>query len=776
MGSKGSQTTQQTAQNQQYTADPRIQQAGSQALGAAESAAAQPFQMPQAPVAGFSPLQKQAFQQYQGLQNSWQPYFQQGASYTADSAAPIRNVSDYYNPMADSVTAQLKNIFGEQNAQNTGSLTNTAGGVGADRIAVGQADVANQQTLAAGQTYANLYQQALQAAEQQKQLEAGAGAQFQAFGTGTLSNNLQQTGALLTAGGLQQQQRQAQLNAPYQQRLAQIAYPFQTAQYLAGITGGLAPAFGGATNQMGNQITTPPTASLLNQITGVGTAGVGLYNAFGGNNGSIQSDPNLGLYSTGTSAAADATQDNLQDLGFARGGVPNLASGGQDDSGEVIPGVSNPQDLSPIPYIPLHGGAGHSGLTTGALPTPPSAPQSQSQGDSIGSDIAGVAKLATTVLPFLALKRGGPAGYDDGGDVNSPDSPNFDPSRPIEGVEAPLQGVWPFNHGHTEMGGNGEIVPNKSAWDVITGPWGVQGQAPNVTPAMVESAKDRMRKGWGIQAPDSIPGGEPPPVNPNQPYRMPNPAAVQAWRAGADADKKAGMVHKQSDDDDDDTPSSAPPPNIQPYPSTVRQSQMPDSYAPYPDALKRDWGQNLARSPWLSLIQAGATIASTPGPLGSAIGKGLLAGTKSLDDQRKELRSEQELNDKAQELYEKAKEHLDKYNNMTPYERGSLAARNKELDQEASGISGKPGKFTGADYDRAARFVQSMNPGLSPEQLQPLIDAEVARRRHALMLQTSAAPQAGVVPPAGTEQTFSDGKGGNVVGVADGKGGWGPKQ
>jgi len=68
-----------------------------------------------------------------------QPYYNQAAQYTAQSAAPITgaDVNQYYNPMADNVTKQLQNIYGQQNVQNQGNLTAQAGGVGADRIAVG---------------------------------------------------------------------------------------------------------------------------------------------------------------------------------------------------------------------------------------------------------------------------------------------------------------------------------------------------------------------------------------------------------------------------------------------------------------------------------------------------------------------------------------------------------------------------------------------------------------------------------------------------------------
>lgn len=739
MGSKGSQTTTNTNSNQSYSAHPAIQGAAGQALAGAENAAASPFQMPVAPVAGLNANQNQAFNQYQSLQGIQTPFYNQAASlYGQAGARP--DVQSFYNPMADNVTAQLKNVFGAQNSQNTASLTNAAGGVGADRIAVGQADMANQQGLAAGQTYAGLWNQAQQAAQAQQQAQMGAASGWAQLGNMSLQSGLQGTGALLGAGNQQQQQTQQELNAPYQNTLARLAYQFQTPQYLAGIAGGLAPALGGTTVGGQNQVTTPPTPSWGSQLLGLGTAGLGLAGSLGGFNGS----PSWGGGSAFTGDAWGGSGANPLD-GLSAGDYgPGFAGGGEvgdETSGETNI-TSGQNSIDPIvPYIPLNGGAGHSGPLTGAINFPSA--QQPSQGGGSGGGGGGIgdfAKTAASILPFLLKKGGKVEGYDSGG-YTDPPAPNMgddiDPSRPIEG-EVPWQKPWPFNEGHTEMGGNGQIVHNKPPINSIL-PDRID---PNsVGPVAREgSIADKI---LNIFRPSQANANASPPAPPAAMGQKPPIPFI-----GATGQRP--------------TPQMAPPPKPMPRVSapapasaategaldSPQQSSTPDksSGLPYPDALSRDWGQNATRSPWMALIQAGATIASTPGPIGSAIGNGILAGTQSLDSQRKELRSEQELNDKAKELAEKAKEHLDKYNKMTPYERASIAARNRELDQSEAGTTGKPGKFTGADYDRAAKFVQSMNPGVSPEQLQPLIDAEVARRRRALAGATSAAGAANVGP------------------------------
>jgi hypothetical protein len=706
MGSKGA-SPQVTTTNQTYTANPLTQGAAGQAIAGAENAAAQPFQMPVAPVAGFNPTQQQAFQQYGQLQNSWQPAFNQGEVYTAQSAAPITaaDVNNVYNPMAANVTAQLQNIFGEQNVQNQGNLTAKAGGVGADRIAVGMGDLANQQGLAAGQTYANLYQQALQTAMQEKQLQAGAGTQFQAFGTGTLGNNLQATGAINQAGNQQQAQTQAELNAPYQNTLARIAYQFQTPQYLAGITGGLAPALGGTTN--GQQNVTPSYPSALSQILGIGTAGAGIYGALNGGF-SPQQIGNIGNMPADQISNAQANAYG-QAMGFADGGAA-------DDQPPPFPGTSVPKmgGAEPIPYISMPMGMGHSGPLTGGINTAPPQQSTSGSSNSIGSEVSQAIGIAAKIAPFLALKEGGTVPhYDDGGGTSFP-----------YGDVPDLSTLFP----------PGESF--KDRWSGTPFP---------TTRTPVQSVPLEYN-------PHPIPAGTTPIPTP---YPGPDKLGSHPDAIRLDTGKKP--------DDEEEPVSSAPagPMSIANAPaSAVMQSMMPRANQPYPQATQRDWGQNMATSPWMALIKAGAAIASTPGPLGVSLAHGISAGAGSLDSQRKELRSEEELNEKAQKLYQDAQVHLDKYNRMTPYEQADVAIRNKELDQ-----SGKV-STTGLKELDIQRAQAPLEKSIDPAYTTMPPDEKRALAIHALRTGSYI----------GAEKEFKNPKTGEtIIGVWDGQK-WGPKQ
>lgn len=273
MGGTKGQSQQNNNQYQSQTYTPNAQAAGyiGDALGRAATVANSPFNIPQAPVAGFSQDQLGAMQQFRNLQGSAQPYYDQaGRNFTP------QGTQDFYNPYAANVTAGLKDIFGAQNTQNTANLTQAAGGVGADRIAVGQAEMAKQQGLAAGQTLSNLWQNAGQQAQ-------SAGQAQMALGNNVQQSQIQGSNALLGTGGLQQQLQQAYMNAPYQQALAQAAFPYQQAQFLSNMVGSLAPGLGGTTAGWSNSqgTSTPAQPSIWSQLLGAGIAGYGAYNAFG---------------------------------------------------------------------------------------------------------------------------------------------------------------------------------------------------------------------------------------------------------------------------------------------------------------------------------------------------------------------------------------------------------------------------------------------------------------------------------------------------------------
>src|SRR5882672_696441 len=107
MGSKGSQVSN---TNQTQTYNPAGASYLQNALNQGQAAAQLPFNIPQAPVAGFSGQQQQAFNQTGAAQGIQNPYLQSAQSYFSPQGA-----SQFFNPMADAVTAQLQNIFGQQN-------------------------------------------------------------------------------------------------------------------------------------------------------------------------------------------------------------------------------------------------------------------------------------------------------------------------------------------------------------------------------------------------------------------------------------------------------------------------------------------------------------------------------------------------------------------------------------------------------------------------------------------------------------------------------------
>lgn len=438
MGSNKGQSTSNTSQNQSYT--PAGGGYIQNALNRAGQASNLPFNIPQAPVAGFSQDQQNAFQNVNNAQGMAQPYINQAQNYFQQSAQRP-DVASFYNPMAANVTAQMQNIFGQQNQQNTANLTQAAGGVGADRIAVGQGNLANQQGLAAGQTYANLWQQAQGAAQQQQNVQQGAGYGTAALGSQAQNAALQGAQAQLGTGGLQQQLSQAQMNSPYQQQLAQAAFPYQQAQFLAGITGSLAPGLGGTTQGTGTTNTTPAQPSIWSQILGGGTAAAGIYGGLSGKgSGGAGYQNSTGNYMGMT----NQQQDDLQDSGFnlpnARGGaVGGYAEGGATSDEpidiapkQIIPSVQSPSIQPHIPQLNLN---------------PPPAPSGGGSGSSAGD----IAKMGLQIAGMF-MKRGGRA-FADGGAPSPLDEAQW-PYGPEGGPSALDAAQWPSG----PVGGPSDVV------------------------------------------------------------------------------------------------------------------------------------------------------------------------------------------------------------------------------------------------------------------------------------------------------------------------------
>ena len=167
-----------------------------------------------------------------------------------------------------------------QQAQTTGQLQlGAAQGLSQEaqqQIAAGTAQ--GQLALGAGQGLANLGSTALGGQEAQNWLASQGAAAEANLGSQYQSAQYQGANALLGVGGIEQQQQQAQLNAPYEQQLAQQAYPFQTSQFYTQAVEGLGAGSGGTSK------TTSPGASTGSQVAGgllTGTGLIGLTGGFG---------------------------------------------------------------------------------------------------------------------------------------------------------------------------------------------------------------------------------------------------------------------------------------------------------------------------------------------------------------------------------------------------------------------------------------------------------------------------------------------------------------
>src|SRR5690348_1466658 len=109
MGSKGSNTST-TYGNSASTYTPAGQGYMTDALNRAQTTANLPFSIPVAPVAGFGDMQNAGFNAISGAQSLANPYYAQAQQYFSPQGA-----AQFFNPFAQNVTAQMQNIFGQQN-------------------------------------------------------------------------------------------------------------------------------------------------------------------------------------------------------------------------------------------------------------------------------------------------------------------------------------------------------------------------------------------------------------------------------------------------------------------------------------------------------------------------------------------------------------------------------------------------------------------------------------------------------------------------------------
>jgi len=251
-------------------------------------------------VAPFSPLQNQAMNTVANMQMPGQYNAATGLS----SSAGIQglNAGNQYNRMAtnpnatqafmnpyiqNSLQPQLNEIqrqYGITGAQEQGQATG-AGAFGGSREALMAAENERNKNMAMNQAIGTGYNNAFQAAQQAQQFGANLGLQgSQAANTaaGNLANigTQQLTGqqgiaaAQMQAGTAEQQQQQNIINQAIQNYATAQQYPQQQLSFMNSMLRGLPTQ---STTTQSYQA----APSTLNQITGLGVAGLGAYKAFG---------------------------------------------------------------------------------------------------------------------------------------------------------------------------------------------------------------------------------------------------------------------------------------------------------------------------------------------------------------------------------------------------------------------------------------------------------------------------------------------------------------
>ena len=256
---------------------------------------------PQDYIAGFSPLQQQALnttanlqapQQYQDASNmaamSGMGALNAGRNYAMQATDP--NVTQaYMNPyLQASLNPQLAEIqrqYDITGSKEMGDATR-AGAFGGSREAIMAAENQRNKNTAMNQAIGQGYNNAFQQAQQAQQFGANLG--LQGLGQGaSAANTLGALGgqqlaaqqgiasAQMTAGGAEQQQQQNIINQAIQNYATAQQYPQQQLSFMNAMLRGLPTQ--STTTQ--NYQAAPST---LNQMTGLGIAGLGAYKAFGG--------------------------------------------------------------------------------------------------------------------------------------------------------------------------------------------------------------------------------------------------------------------------------------------------------------------------------------------------------------------------------------------------------------------------------------------------------------------------------------------------------------
>src|SRR5210317_1775662 len=240
---------------------PGIEERKIELMDLARQTAQTPINIPDIQVQGLSPLEQAAITQAGQTGVGSQAVGQAVTGTQASMAAP--NISQFYNPYQSYVLDEINRQSAMQQNQLAAQAVG-AGAFGGGRQGIQAAEQERARRGQLGQAQAVGFQSALGAAQQQQAAQRAGSAQLATLG------QLQQEMAgtdisrQLTAGGVQRQLDQAQLDAARQTQLQRSAEPLQRLEFLSNIYAA------GPKSTSGITAATLPQSSPLAQSIGTG--------------------------------------------------------------------------------------------------------------------------------------------------------------------------------------------------------------------------------------------------------------------------------------------------------------------------------------------------------------------------------------------------------------------------------------------------------------------------------------------------------------------------
>ena len=226
--------------------------------------------IPEQEVAGFTDRQNRAFRmadegigKFQGLLNQSQDF----ANMATQQYDPSTGYQQYMNPYQDEVIAGIQQQFAKAGSA-AGLDAARSGAFGGGREGIQRASLANQEAQTVGQAHAQNYGQAQQQAQQQfasqmgrygeaAQQMAGLAGQGQQMYQGDIAS-------LMSAGSVEQQRLQQELDAKYRADLQNLYEPYQRLGFTSDIYQGM------PTSAMATSMGTAPGTNSIAQGLGAG--------------------------------------------------------------------------------------------------------------------------------------------------------------------------------------------------------------------------------------------------------------------------------------------------------------------------------------------------------------------------------------------------------------------------------------------------------------------------------------------------------------------------